>query len=63
MMEIWKKIESLSADKPFILQGHASVRMFEGGLELLSDIRKQERIAGREELKFQNSLKRKEMNF
>lgn len=30
-----KKSESFSADNHFILQGHASVRMFEGGLEWL----------------------------
>lgn len=29
-----KKVESLSSDNPFTLQGHASVRAFEGGLEL-----------------------------
>lgn len=28
------KIESLSADNHFILQGHASVRMFEGVIKM-----------------------------
>lgn len=34
-MKIWKKPESFSADSHFILQSHASVRMFEGGFVLL----------------------------